>query len=315
MSVGALVLQLRQKYGRGIRVAYARERVRPRILKTAPIVDTDDSRCEIHVLTSANDWLNLVWTLKSFYIMSGRRYTLCVHEDGTVPAEGLHEIKKHFPAARILRRVDADRQAQEFLRGYPRCEAFRRSNALALKIFDFKMSLQAPRLLLFDSDLLFFREPSAFLDRAEDPAYVKNTFNRDVGTAYSFDWTIVKERLGFDVVEEVNSGFGVIHPESMRLDWLEEFLGLDGILDGHPWRIEQTLFALLSSRYGVELLPPEYAVYLSAGLGDRPFRHYVGAVRHLMYSEGMINLANRGLLAMKQSPVQAAGAGRERRGV
>jgi hypothetical protein len=32
--------------------------------------------CKLH--TSKNDWLNLVWTLKSFYISSGRRYALCI---------------------------------------------------------------------------------------------------------------------------------------------------------------------------------------------------------------------------------------------
>ena len=199
-----------------------------------------------------------------------------------------------------MRRKDADRQAGDFLRDYPRCLEFRRSNALSLKIFDFAMSLRSERLLVFDSDLLFFREPSVFLQRVEDTSYVRNTFNRDVGTAYSFDWKIVNARLGFEVTEEINSGFGLVHADSMRLDWLEEFLGLPGILDGHPWRIEQTLFALLCSRYGVELLPQEYSVYLTPGLGDRPFRHYVGAVRHLMYGEGMTELVKRGLLTMER---------------
>ena len=31
-----------------------------------------------------SDWLNLLWTLKSFYLVSGRRYRLCIHEDGTL---------------------------------------------------------------------------------------------------------------------------------------------------------------------------------------------------------------------------------------
>jgi hypothetical protein len=301
VSIGAQVLRLRQKYGHGFRVAHIRDSVRPRILKTAPITDTDDHTCEIHVLTSNQDWLNLIWTLKSFYLMSGRRYALCIHEDGSIAAADVDELRRHFPAARIIRRRDADAQAPEFLRDYPRCLKFRSSNPLSLKIFDSKMYLSSARMLMFDSDLLFFREPSAFLDRAEDPAYRRNTFNGDVATAYSFDWRVVKERLGFDVVERINSGFGVVHAPSIRLDWLEEFLGLERILDGHPWRIEQTLFALLSSRYGVELLPDEYSVYLNPGLGGRPFRHYVGAIRHLMYGEGMADLVKRGFLGMSRS--------------
>ena len=64
-------------------------------------------------------------------------------------------------------------------------------------------------------------------------------------------------------------------------------MALPGILDGHFWRIEQTLFALCSSRFGVELLPDEYAVSLKPGLGTRCFRHYIGTIRHLMYGEGI----------------------------
>ncbi len=59
------------------------------------------------------------------------------------------------------------------------------------------------------------------------------------------------------------------------------------MLDGHFWRIEQTIFALISARWGGELLPEEYRVYLDVPLGPRPFRHYVGAIRHLMYGQGI----------------------------
>jgi hypothetical protein len=82
----------------------------------------------------------------------------------------------------------------------------------------------------------------------------------------------------------------------MQLDWIEEFLALPGIRDGHFWRIEQTIYVLCSSRHGVELLPDDYAVYLEPGLARRPVRHYVGAIRHLMYREGIARLARVGLL-------------------
>jgi hypothetical protein len=63
------------------------------------------------------------------------------------------------------------------------------------------------------------------------------------------------------------------------------------MLEGHFWRIEQTLYALCASRFGVELLPDDYRVFLDGTLEDRPFRHYVGAVRDRMYTEGVRRLA------------------------
>ena len=93
---------------------------------------------------------------------------------------------------------------------------------------------------------------------------------------------------------------------SIRLEWIEEFLALPGLTDGHFWRIEQTLYALCSSRYGAELLPQEYDVSLEAGIPPRIFRHYVGAIRHLMYGEGIAHLVQDRFLDRCQWTREAA---------
>ena len=91
MSIGSLIYRFRVKYGHGLRVAYYRDVVRPRILQTPPVEGLDDRRCEIHVLTSQQDWLNLIWALKSFYAASGRKYELCIHDDGSLEQSAQEE--------------------------------------------------------------------------------------------------------------------------------------------------------------------------------------------------------------------------------
>ncbi len=295
MSLGALLLGFRQKYAHGLGVAYYRDRARPRILHTPPVLGTDDATCEIHVLTSMQDWLNLVWTLKSFYRVSKRRYALCIHDDGTLAADEQDALRRHFPQARIIARAEADRRMSSALEDHPRCRALRGSNTLAVKALDFAAYLESPRMLLLDSDVLFFAEPAELLRRIENPRYCRNTVNGDIASAYTTDAETARESTGVKLIDRFNSGLGLIHRDSLRLDWIEEFLGIPGII-GYFWRIEQTLFALCSSRYGVELLPQEYEVYLTPGLGDRPSRHYVGAIRHLMYGEGMARLVRQGFL-------------------
>src|SRR5438874_13110144 len=108
LTPGALCLRFRQKFDRGLRVAWYRDVVRPRILSTPPMTGTTDKRCEIHVLTSKDDWLNLIWTLKSFYVASGRRYALCIHEDGSLADAELATLGRQFPNARIISRSEAD---------------------------------------------------------------------------------------------------------------------------------------------------------------------------------------------------------------
>jgi hypothetical protein len=296
ITPGALRLRFRQKFGHGLRVAWYQDIVRPRILSTTPIMGTTDNRCEIHVLTSKRDWLNLIWTLKSFYVASGRRYALCIHEDGSLADHERSALAEHFPDARIIRRSAADAKLAEVLRGFPRSLSFRNTNVLAPKVFDFIAYLESERMALFDSDLLFFAEPKAYLQRVEDPSYRRNTFNADVASAYTVEPDTVRARIGHPLLVNVNSGLGLVHRDSIRWDWTEEFLVLPGILEGHFWRIEQTLFALCSSRYGVELLPDEYTLRLDRGVGDRCFRHYNGAIRHLMYGEGIARLVKDGFL-------------------
>jgi hypothetical protein len=303
LTPGALWLRLRQKFGHGLRVAWFRDVVRPRILATPPIADTTDDRCEIHALTSSDDWLNLVWALKSFYLASGRRYALCIHEDkdGALRPDDLANLRQHFPAARIIRRAEADAKLAKMLRDFPRSLEFRNTNLLAPKVFDFIAFLESERMVLFDSDLLFFASPTAYLKRAEDPNYGKNTFNADCGHGYTVEPEAVRDLIGHELLPRVNTGFGLIHRDSVRWQWTEEFLALPGLLSGHFWRIEQTLLALCSSRYGTELLPDEYTLRLEAGIGGRPFRHYVGRIRHLMYGEGMARLVHDGFLRRGQT--------------
>lgn len=305
LSPGVLLLKARETFGHGLRVAWYRDVVRPRILQTPPIEGTLDKRCEIHVLTSAGDWLNLLWTLKSFYAVSGRRYALCIHEDGSLDAAALDHLARHFPDGRIIRRAEADALAEQTLRDFPRSLKFRRTNLLAPKVFDFLAFLESDRMAVFDSDLLFFDEPSAYLTRVEDSTYLLNTFNADTKDAYTVERDVVRPLIGHDVVPRFNSGLGLAHRRSLRLEWIEEFLSLPGILDGHFWRIEQTLYALCSSRFGVELLPPEYTLSFEPGINGRPFRHYVGGIRHLMYGEGIAHLSRCGLLSGTLSTTQS----------
>jgi hypothetical protein len=173
-------------------------------------------------------------------------------------------------------------------------------------LFDFIAFLQSDRMVLFDSDLLFFDEPTAYLFRLEDVNYRLNTFNGDCDNAYTVDTETAGARLGHELLARVNTGLGLVHRNSIKWEWIEEFLALPGLTEGHFWRIEQTLYALCSSRYGAELLPQEYTVSLEAGVPPRILRHYVGAIRHLMYGEGMAHLVKESFLDLCQWTREAA---------
>jgi hypothetical protein len=289
---GRLAYLLKLKFGHGLRVAWYRDVVRPRILEMPP-VETSDSQCEIHVLTSSGDWLNLLWALQSFYRYSGLRYALCIHDDGTLDPPALVALRSSFPMARIISRMESDARAASLLAGFPRCRELRRTNTLALKVFDFVAWLENERMMIFDSDILFFAEPKRLIEMLETSP--RNSLNRDWRDGYTVAPDAVAKLLGFEMPPRINSGLGLLHRASLRYEWMEEFLALPGILS-HPHQIEQTLFALCSVRFGYEMLPSEYDVHLGPRAVGVPSRHYTGPIRHLMYAEGMRDLVKAGFL-------------------
>jgi len=295
MSLGSIWLRFQQKYGKGLAVARARDGLRPRILETRPWQTDVSGPIECHLLTSKGDWLNAIWSLKSFFFYTKRRYPVCIHEDGSLPETARQAFREHFPSARLILRTEADAAISSRLKGFPQCEAFRDRHPLAIKVFDFSHFLNADRMFLFDSDLVFFDFPTDLINRLEDPDYKMNSVNADIATAYNTTPALVENRFRHRLIERFNSGLGLIHKASMDWQWFEEYLSLPGIFE-HHWRTEQTLYALASSRFGCDLLPNAYDVYRGARDKAKPVRHYVGEIRHLMYAEGMATLAKRGFL-------------------
>ena len=289
-TAGRLIYLLKVKFSDGLRSAYYRDGVRPMILDAPPMLDLPEDRsCEIHVLTSASDWLNLLWALRTFQRFAGKSYALCIHDDGTLDAKACTHLRAAYPAARIIPRADSDARAAEMLAPFPRCKSLRATNTLALKVLDFPAFLEADRMILLDSDILFFAKPSALLAALHDPEFSDNTLNKDWRDGYTIDPGGLCPPL-------INSGLGVIHKSSLRLDWIEEFLALPGILS-HPHQIEQTLVALCSARHGFQMLPGEYDVHPGPRRADAPSRHYAGPMRPLMYSEGIRELLENGILS------------------
>ena len=73
---------------------------------------------------------------------------------------------------------------------------FRLTNLLAPKVFDFPAYLETDRMLLLDSDVLFFAEPTTLLNAIENPGFQRNIFNADDSSAYTVEPESVKQRTG-----------------------------------------------------------------------------------------------------------------------
>ena len=273
----------------GPRTIYWRDAVRPKILNAIPRSVDPGAEIEVHMLTSSADCLNAIWSLHSLLNVCERKLAVTIHDDGTMSTDQHNAIGRLIPGSNIITRSQADTEVDTALSNYPACREFRRTNPLAAKLFDFQFYLSKPHMLLLDSDVLFFSAPTALFEAAKaHPA--KNHFNAGQRSMYTIPVSTLSQLTGLDIPVKVNSGLGMVSRESLRLDWIEEFLHLPGILS-HSWRVEQTLYTLCSARFGAALLPSNYDVTLDRlARKGVPCRHYVGPIRNLFYHEGIRRL-------------------------
>lgn len=273
-----------------------------RILDTAPMrmEPTDDNAvAEVHLLCSRRDYLCAIWALKSFYCLSGITCPLAIHVQGQSPDRMIARLRQHFPDARLVLQAEADAFVEPHLAraGLDRLLALRRKTPFMLKMTDFVLMCRAPRLLLLDSDVLFFARARDLIEHARSKSTAA-LFQRDVANMYNISPENAFERFGFHLAPCVNSGIALVSRAAVNLDRCEHYLSDDEVARPNTM-VEQTLYALaFSERSEIEYLPDSYLVSLQPYKDMRSLiaRHYAGASRSLFTSEGLPALIEAGFL-------------------
>ncbi len=260
-----------------------------RILSTEPIRTGLWGDPTVCVLTSAIDWLPCLWTLVSFYRFSGRRDPLVIYGDGSLTAEHAEAILRIFPNARILDRSCTDVAMVPVLKEYPLCREYRAAQPFALRILDFPRIVESRFILMLDSDVLFFDEPTELVDRVADRTPGDFVFQNDMQDAYALPRAHIARDLGLDVPPALNCGIMLADVADFRYEWIEEWLALPGMLT-HGWS-EQTLWAMYAARHRPFRLSDDYALVCSRGISQSmAAKHYVKPIRDLLYVEGIPHL-------------------------
>lgn len=246
----------------------------------------------VHVLTGKQDWQLAAWMLASWFHFTGLNWKVVLHEDGTLPGEAANLFQRVFPGITLINSANANQTIQHALSQYPLCLKYRFEHPLARKIFDVPFFSDSKRLILLDSDLLFFTRPNEILHWVGQENQ-ECWFNEDASESSFVSKEEAKEKLGVNLWPRVNSGLCLLWKEAIDWEFCERCLKETSILKGRIWRVEQTLFALCASRQNQGgLLPSTYEVSLSNLARDGAVaRHYVGAVRDRFFGEGLPKVA------------------------
>ena len=153
---------LRRVQAEGAARAFRRWQQWSQVLATAPVYADVPGRSpvELHLLCHRGDHLCAIWALKTLYRTSRLRWPTVVHVQGECTATMTRRFRHHVPDARLIVQSEADARVGEALSDrYPRLFEARRQSPFMMKLIDPVVLGSAERIVILDSDVLFFREP------------------------------------------------------------------------------------------------------------------------------------------------------------
>jgi hypothetical protein len=271
------------------------------ILRTAPVRTDPAGRgpVELHLLCRRGDYLCAIWALKTLYLTSGTRWPVVIHLQGSTSAGIIRRLRKHFPDVRLVGQREADEKVTQALSAkHPKLVQARWHSPFMMKLVDFTVFARAERIVVLDSDVLFFRAPVELRAYAETETSNGCLFQRDPASTYNITEGEAAAVLGIRMPPCVNTGICVFPRSLIDFELCETLLEHPQVRRASGW-IEQTLFALCAgTRGGVKYLSSDYLISLERGVDYGPLtaRHFAGPSRPLLTEEGMPYVIARGVL-------------------
>jgi hypothetical protein len=266
-----------------------------RYIAPASILNTRAIRAELAgdvtvcVLTSRSDWQPCLWSLVSFYELTGLRLPLLIYSDGSLESSHMARIKGIFPDARIIDPAEADAATSASLDRFPNCRRFRLIQPCARRIIDLPILCKSNSILMLDSDVLFFSRPEELVRQIESVGSGRFVFERDMQDAYFDSRHRIRESFNIEIASQVNCGIMLADISNFDYGRIERWLG-QAPIEKHPWA-EQTLWAMYAGQGRTTLLGEEYDVTMSEQIKSKTvMKHYIKPIRDFMYTQGIPHL-------------------------
>ncbi len=258
------------------------------VLTTPPLPAQPEADVVLYTLLGRRDCRAYLLASKSF-LRYGPAVRVVVQDDGSLDAACRCELETHVPGIEMLGREETPRYIRQHaselllqaLGDLERCHFL-----ILLKLVNVVLRFPGRRVILFDSDLLFLREPT----------FVLNWLARGEGSFYSDGGSGLAAKfheIGFDFskvdVADFNSGllgFRNTVTETDLAAVLNKIEEYDPELLSH-WEIEQSIWAVLFNGFERPVsLDAVQKDYVGSGywtcerlVRDSVLAHFVGSIR------------------------------------
>lgn len=215
---------------------------------------------EVAFLTGRKYWYQTAlccWTLRRHAPADLRPVFF---DDGTFDAALRAEALRVFPGALLQGRTEVEARLDATLpaRLFPTLRAHREPYVHLRKLTDIHAGMTGWRVVL-DSDMLFFREPTALLQWLASPAVPLHM--TDVQNSYGYDGGVLTRLAGRALPPRLNVGICGLRSDALDWNQLEAWCAELLSAHGSSYYLEQALVALWLSRGATQpLAAPDYRV-------------------------------------------------------
>ncbi|MFH1457482.1 MAG: hypothetical protein ABIF17_05275, partial [Patescibacteria group bacterium] len=240
----------------------------------------------VHILTCHWDFKMFFWSLVSYYKIFNIIGKLYIHNDGTLNSKEINLIKQKFPSAVIIDARDFNEKYADKLEKYP---VFKKIRLKHFNFFSFKkiidpyLASDKKMCLIFDTDMLWFKNP------AEIENAIKNNCEN---LSYMQRNNKYKDKEINKKLTDYNAGIILYARENFNVKILSDYFeSLDENNRDDLHFADQTGHVKCLKK--LKALPEDK--YIIRGKVDENIvaKHYTAPRRVLFYTEGINKLKNK----------------------
>src|SRR3989344_5113531 len=251
-----------------------------------------DPDTELHTVCSSRHLWMLSWMLRSFFIQSGLKPSIIIHDDGSIDKSVAELIQSKFSNVTIMFQDETAKQILEMPDVPAIIKKARTSSHFFLdRLINVAVFSKAKRILLSDVDILYFRPPAEVIDFMTGKTDFEALGQQSPESSEPYDLKMddycdKKYKLAEKRLYRMNGGYLMLDRQKLNVSQIVEYLEhvqmpfTDYFIEMSGWAC---VLAQLNFKY---LSPHKYAI--KGRLNDTMImKHFTSPRRYEMFAYGI----------------------------
>lgn len=256
-----------------------------------------DDGFEIHILCQKSDIWMMARSLYSFlYFSCLKPSAIIIHDDGSFSGADTNALVSKFSNLQVVSRSYADNNVMAVLNNKKAKRYRKEGHPLILKLVDIFVLSSAPKIMVLDSDVLFFNKPEEivrFIKRENDTEALISGLPElfDKFQILVNDDYLKRNGLINRKIEFMNSGIILYNRASLSMDMLYEYFN-NCLRRYDDYFVEMTGWNCLIGQLKYEFLPFNKYIIKGRITETTIAKHYTSGRRQELYAHGLDLLKN-----------------------